>query len=283
MKRLLLITLIPLVLFANDEDHIDHIDKTNLKLNFSSLDFSHSKKKEDGKRVSVELDHQSQKHHYQLQYERTDTNTKPNIPKDLEVNKYTLKYHYQLNPAQNISFSYTSIDDNLMKETDGGNIYGLGYNICRANITQYFSDYKRFDVYQTDLSYKIKKEFDTVHIMGKIIGKYIHLKDKNSNNFSKNAKTDYFTLGLKLHSHINGYHLGAGTYLGKRIFAVMKEGFLVQHHAMEFKETYMAGIGHAIGKSMVHLRYAYSKADEVPSNNPDVKVDNLSLEVAYKF
>jgi hypothetical protein len=129
----------------------------------------------------------------------------------------------------------------------------------------------------------MKKEFKDMHLMGKIIAKYIHLKDKNSNNFSKNAKTDYFTLGLKVHTHYHGYHFGAGTYLGKRIFAVMKEGFLVQHHAMEFKESYMLGIGHAIGKAMVHLRYRYSKADEIPSNNPDVKVDNLSLDVAYKF
>ena len=64
----------------------------------------------------------------------------------------------------------------------------------------------------------------------------------------------------------------------------MKEGFKVQHHAMEFKESYMVGVGHSFNKDMVaHLRYGYHKAKEVPMNNDNVKVNNLSLDMVYKF
>ncbi|MEA3417979.1 MAG: hypothetical protein U9Q90_01175 [Campylobacterota bacterium] len=130
-----------------------------------------------------------------------------------------------------------------MKEVDGGNVYGLGYRYRDFKLTQYFSDYKHFDVYQTDVQYTFKKKFDTFRANATIIGRYIHLDDKESNNFSKNAKDDYFTTGLKAHVYYHQYNFGAGAFFGKRIFAVMNGGFRVQHHAMEFNRTYMGGIG----------------------------------------
>ncbi len=149
----------------------------------------------------------------------------------MDVDKITLKYQHKLADKQRLTLLYAHIDDNIMKETNGGKIYGIGYQKSTLAFTQYFSDYPHFDVYQSDLKYSLK---------------YIHLKDKNSNNFSKKGKTDYFTAGLKLHTHYHGYHLGAAAFVGKRMFSVMKEGFKVQHHAMEFKESYTCGIGHKI-------------------------------------
>jgi hypothetical protein len=52
---------------------------------------------------------------------------------------------------------------------------------------------------------------------------------------------------------------------------------------MEFKESYMLGVGHKVGSTMVHLRYKHSKAKEIVSNNDNVKVDALSLNISYKF
>lgn len=283
INRLLLVGLLGTVAYANEEDHHDHVGDTKIKVQYETLDFENSLKKEDGKRYGVGIDHQNEKHHYQFYYEKTNTNTTNLVPKDLEVKKYTAKYQYAPNKANRVSLSYATIDDNIMKEVDGGHIYGLAYKYKAVSLTQYLSDYSHFDVYQTDLKVGMKRVFNNIEVMGAIEGKYINLKDRESNAFSKNAKREYFTTGLKLHAHYDDWHFGMGTYIGERIFAVMNEGFRVQHHAMEFKNTYMAGIGKEFGDTLVHLRYINQEAKEVPMNHDNVKVDNWALEVEYKF
>lgn len=283
INALLLMQLCMSMVYAEKELHHEHSDSTTIKLSHELLDFENSKKKTEGKRYGVELDHQEKQHHYQLYYEKTDTKTTAILPKDLEVDKYAFKYGYDLSQKRNLNLSYLKIDDNLMKETDGGNIYGLGYRHKAVTLTQYLSDYKNFNVYQTDLKFGMKKRFDDLVLMGGIIGKYIHLNNKESNNFTKKADTDYFTTGLKLHGHYNTYHLSAGTYVGKRLFAVMNEGLRVQHHSMEFKESYMFDIGKKYEDFLLHIRYAKHKAKEVPIDNDNVNVENLSFEVEYTF
>jgi hypothetical protein len=280
LNTILLSSLLCTALIAKEEEHHDHNGSNNIKVNYETLNFTNSKKKEDGRRYGIEIDHEDKNQHIQLYYEKTKTNTTKIIPKDLDVKKYTIKYQYKLSPKERVSISYAQIDDNLMKETDGGQIYGLGYNKDGVGITQYLSDYPHFNVYQSDLKYSFKKQ----GVRTTLLGKYIHLKNKNSNSFSQKAKSDYFTGGVKFHTHYNGFHLGAGAFVGKRIFAVMKEGFTVQHHSMEFKESYMIGIGHKLGENITtHLRYGYHKAKEVPIDNDNVKVENISLDVIYKF
>lgn len=262
-----------------DEEH-EHEGKSNIKFNYEVLNFRHSKKKKDGKRFGVELDHDSKEHHFQLYLEKTKTHTSHIMPKDLDVKKISIKYQYKFTPKERLTLSYIHIDDNLMKETNGGNIYGLGYSLVGMGLTQYISDYPHFNVYQTDLRYTIKYE-DIKWIM---LGKYIHLSNKNSNRFSRKSKSDYVTVGLKMHTHFNGYHLGASVFVGERMFAVMKEGFSVQHHAMAFNQSYMLGIGKNIEKNLVaNIRYIHHNATEVPINNTGVKVDALTLDFIYKF
>ena len=268
------------ILQAKEAEEHTHTGESNIKLNYEVFNFTHSKKKDDGQRYGVEIDHETTEHHFQFYYEKTNTNTTTMLPEDLKVNKYFMKYQYKFTETEHLLFSYMYINDNLMKETNGGNIYGLGYQKAGWGLTQYLSDYPHFDVYQTDLKYSIKYQ----GVKWTAIGKYIHLDNKDSNNFSKNAKNNYFTTGLKAHTHYKGYHFGAGVFIGKRIFAVMQEGFRVQHHAMEFKETYMCGVGHSLGDDLtVHLRYIHQKAKEVPINNDNVKVDTLSFDLVYKF
>lgn len=271
------------IVYAEEEEHHNHEGKTNIKVKYETLDFENSKKKDDGKRYGVELDHQDDKHHYRFYYEKSNTQTTAVLPNDLEVHKYALKYGYGLDKKSSVTLSYINIDDNLMKETDGGHIYGLGYRYKALTLTQYLSDYKNFDVYQTDLKLGMKKKFDEVLVMAGVIGKYIHLKDKESNNFTKKAKSDYFTTGVKLHAHYDEYHLSLGSYVGKRLFAVMNEGMKVQHHSMEFKESYLFDMGKKFDDFLVHFRYSKHKAKEVPINNDNVKVENLSFEVEYLF
>jgi len=283
MKNIILmycLVFVSYALHAKENEYHTHEGKSNIKINYELLDFTHSLKKEEGKRYGIELDHENKHHHYQLYYEQTYTNTTNIVPKDLDVKKYTMKYQYKFSVDQKVSLSYTRIDDNLMKETNGGDIYGIGYSQSGFGLTQYISDYPHFNVYQTDIKYTLKSDA----IKWTALGKYIHLANKNSNHFSTQAKTDYFTTGLKVHTHYKGYHLGAGIFVGKRIFAVMKEGFRVQHHAMEFKSSYMCGIGHKITDDIVaHLRYTHHEAKEIPMQHDNVKVDALTFDMVYSF
>ncbi len=259
-------------------------ENTTLRFSYEHLDFDGSVKKDKGDRFGIQIDHQYDRHLFQAAYEKTDTQTfKPPLKQNLHVNKYYLKYTYALDEKQAWHISYATIDDNLMKETDGGHIFGAGYCYGSWDLTQYLSDYKHFNVYQTDLKYTYKKTFGAWKTATTLIGKYIHLQDRKSNPFSQNAKENYFTPGVKLHAHYGAYHMGAGAFFGKRIFGVMQNGFKVQHHAMEFEQTYMAGIGRHFGATDVTLRYVYQKATEVPVHNDDVKVDNLVLQLRYRF
>jgi hypothetical protein len=268
--------------FAEKELHHEHVGKTNIKMSYEFLDFENSKKKTDGKRYGIEFDHQDEKHHYQLYYEKSDTQTTALLPSDLEVHKYALKYMYALKEKNNLIVSYIAIDDNLMKETDGGHIYGLGYKYKALTLAQYLSDYENFDVYQTDIKFGMKKKFKDFTLITGLIAKYIRLKNKESNGFTQKADTEYFTTGLKLHLDYGEYHVSAGTYQGTRLFAVMNDGLKVQHHSMEFQNSYMLDVGKKFGDVLVHLRYAKHKAKEVPIAN-DVKLENISFEVVYGF
>lgn len=263
---------------------LSYAEGTTFKLTYENFDFENSLKKYKGKRFGFILSHRDSNSLYQLAYDKTNTETfKPPLMSDLHVNKYYLKYSLKLDDKQLLSVSYATIDDNIMKETDGGHIYGLGYQYGAVTLTQYLSDYEHFNVYQTDLKYTFTQTFGDLFTSATLLGKYIHLDDKNSNTFSANAKEDYFTPGLKVHAHYNEYHIGAGAFLGKRIFAMMNDGFRVQHHAMEFDETYMVGIGKHFGDLDLTLKYIYQSATEIPIHNEDVKVKNVMMQLGYRF
>jgi len=263
---------------------LSYAENTTVKLTYENFDFENSKKKDQGQRYGLILSHKTDCALYQIAYDRTNTDTfQPPLPEDLHVNKYYLKYTHMLEGKQSVNVSYATIDDNLMKETDGGDIYGLGYRYGAFALTQYLSDYAHFNVYQTDLKYTFKKDFSDVETSTELIGKYIHLQDRESNPFSANAKEDYFTPGVKFHAHYHDFHMGAGAFFGKRVFAVMQNGFRVQHHAMEFNETYMVGFGKHFGAADLTLKYTYQEATEIPINNKNVEVQNIILQLGYRF
>ena len=58
---------------------------------------------------------------------------------------------------------------------------------------------------------------------------------------------------------------------------------MLQHHAMEFDRTYMAGIGKRFDDIELKVRYVHQRAKELPLNNSGVDVDAMSLRVAYFF
>ncbi|WP_304543391.1 hypothetical protein [Sulfurimonas microaerophilic] len=257
---------------------------TTLKLTYDTFMFENSKKKERGSRYSTYLGYTKKVHDFKVMYEKTHTNTfQPPLDKDLIVHKYFAKYGYKLDNHNSFSFGYIYIDDNIMMEVDNGHIYSLGYQYNAFKITQYLSDYKNFNVYQTDMQYKLKKRFDNFSTNMIILGKYIYLDNKDSNPFTKNAQKEYFTAGIKLHAEYETFHFGAGALFGKRVFAVMDDGFRVQHHAMEINKTYMAGVTKDFNPFSLQAKYIYQRATEIPIQNENVLIKNIILQGTYRF
>ena len=256
----------------------------NIGLAYQKLNFENSKRKDKGIRKSFNIDIFRNNFLYQISYEKTDIDTfKPPLKRDLDVDKYYFKITKKLTSLNFLSLSFATVDDSIMKEADGGKVYGLGYKYKNISLTQYFSDYKKFNVYQSDFKIAFKQNFNEVNSKFIFIAKYIKLKDKDSNKFSKNAKPDYLTAGLKVHSTYKTYYFGVGAFFGKRVFAVMKNGFKVQHHAMEFEKTYMYGAGKKFVWGDISLKYVYQKATELPINNKNVKIKNLILQIVSRF
>ncbi len=171
--------------------------------------------------------------------------------------------------------------------TSDGSIYGVGVTYAFSkpfslNVTQFFSDYAEFDVYQSDLKIVYKIKFDDLKIKLQSITKYMNLKDYESNGYSKNADSSYLTSGVKVGALYNSYLLGGGAYFGERAFAVMDDGFKVQHHALSFDKTYALVLGKSFGGLNMKFQYIFLEAKELPSQQ-NIEVDVLRLVGSYKF
>ncbi len=285
MKKILLpILLFSLVASAKEIEHYHQKEMhTKVNLNIEYVNFHDSLVKESGNVYGIEIDHKQNAHHLQLYYEKTKISTIPANLDDLDIDKFTLKYGYSFNPQNELLGSYIKINDNLVQQTGHGDVIGAGYRFKQLTFTQYASLYKDFEVYQSDLK-ALYRNRGTFPFMLVAVGKFIHLSDKNSNDFSKNADTDYFTVGVKLHTHYKQFHFGAATFQGKRIFAVMHDGMRVQHHAMEFKQTYVIAFGYEPSEKLSFtLRYEHHAATEINPYDNDVTIDNAAIECAYSF
>jgi len=256
---------------------------TTCKVELQSLDFSNSTQKKHGRRYNFAFKRDIDKHKIVFLYSKTKTDTfQPPLPKNLDVDKYSFAYSYQLNQQVKLKSRYITINDNLVK-TDGGHIYGLGAGYKNINFMQFFSNYHDFDVYQSDLGIALKQKLKSINTKTILIAKYLNLKDRKSNKLSKNAQKEYFTVGVNLQAFYNSYLGGVGVYFGKRVFAVMEDGLKVQHHGMEFENTYMLNMGKKIDKYSINLKYIYMKATELPKLNKDVIVRNIVLSFEVKI
>ncbi len=284
MKKILLSNiLLSATLFA-------HSTQTEINTYIESLNFKNSVQKSDGKVVGVGSNIKIEKSLYQFTYEHAKTNTKqPPLNKDLKIDKLALKYSYEINNNWKVNLNYLNILSDNIAETSHGKAYGGGitYNFTQEsslNLTQFFIDYKHFNIHQTDIKFDQKIKINELKAKISIISKNIHLSDRDNQGFSVKAKEDYSIIGLKVHSHLKSYHLGFGAYYGKRAFAIMQDGFKIQHHAMEFDRTYAAGFGKTFNKLTLRLQYTYQRAIEIPlQNGKNVDVANTRVLVNYKF
>ena len=273
-------------IYAHDPKDISTVPSF-IEIKLEHLDFKASKQKTDGNRATITLQHQIDKHCLKGAYAVAGTHTKqPPLNKDLSVNTLYLLYTYHLSEQHLFNVGYITVQDNLVP-TDGGRIYSLGYTYKLAkktnlNLTGYYSHYDIFDAYQADLRYQQNNYINGFMTSVIVEGKYINIQECQS-PFCTNAQQDYFTPGIRLKAVKNGYFLHGGAYFGKRAFAVMNDGFMLQHHAMEFSQTYMLGIGKRWSDFAIKFRYLSQKAEELPLKNSGVGVNNIAGTLMYYF
>ena len=278
-----------LLLFIISTTLLGETVHSSISTYYEDKTFSNSTQKKDGTVYGVGADIHYNNSTYKLTYESGDTNTKqPPLQKDLKVDKLFLKYGYRFNNDFMINLNYINILNDNIAITDEGKAYGVGltYDINKkisANLTQFYTHYIDFNVHQSDLKIDYKFALDNLKLKLSSITKYINIDEKNKTSFTKNTKNHYLTTGLKLHSHYKSYHFGMGAYLGKRAFAIMNDGFKIQHHAMEFDRTYAIGVGKSINDFVFRFQYVYQRATELPILNKDVKVKTLRFIGNYKF
>lgn len=279
MKKFLLI-LSSTALFASAS--------TELFTSYTKKDFENSKQKYEGYDFKLGAKTKLESSNLTFLYNKASNETyQPPLSDDLYVKKYSFKYERALN--QNLGFftSYIKIDDNLAP-TDNGNIYSLGLNYklnksLDIKPSIYYSDYDKFSVKQANL--EVVKKFKVNDIKSKIVAgvSYIDLEDKDSSGYTKNAKDSYTTPFIGITSNYKGYLLGAKKYFSKRAFSVMNEGLGVQHHSMEFNETYEVMLGKKFKNFDIVAKYNFQEATELPINNKDVEVESTTFMVKYRF
>jgi len=259
-----------------------------------SKNYTGSKQKEDGTIYGVGADLHYGNAEYKFAYEEGSANTikSASLTKDLKNQKLFFRYNYIFDEHFSLNLNLASVLKDNIAPTDGGSIGGGGFTYTfnrklSFNVTGYFSDYTDFDTIQTDLRIDYKTKFDRVKVKFSSITKYIivDLDDEStaSPNYAQNAKSRYKTTGLETHAHYKTYHLGGAVYFGKRAFAIMQDGFKIQHHAMEFDRTYAVGAGKTFGPLVIRGQYIYQRATELPMQNKGVKITILQLIANYKF
>jgi len=228
---------------------------------------------------------------FKITYEQASTNTiQPPMKEDLEIKKLFAKYAYSFDKNFELNINYIGVLEDNIAPTDGGTAFGGGATYIfnkqtLVNFTQFYTDYEDFDIFQSDFNLEYKFKVSKVKMKLNSITKFISVEDDEAvGHYTDNAQNNYLTTGLKFHIHYDKYHFGVASYIGKRAFAIMDDGFKLQHHAMEFDRTSAVGLGVNIFHFVLRGQYIYQRAIELPLNNGDqVKISNFRVVLNYKI
>lgn len=286
MIKYILLVVFSLSLLEATQTEVVH---SSVSIYGENKEFTNSVQKYDGQIYGVGADVHYGASAYKVTYEMGETRTKqPPLKENLHTQKIFAKYAYEFTKSFALNVNYINILQDNIAITDGGQSFALGltYKASKEialNFTQYYTMYDDFNVAQSDLKLNYKSNINGIGFKVSSITKYISIDEKNNNIFTKNAEKSYLTTGLKLHVHYKTWHTGFGAYYGKRAFAIMNDGFKIQHHAMEFDRTYAVGIGKDISAFVLRCQYIYQRAEELPAKNENVEVSNIRLIANYKF
>lgn len=284
MKKYLLLA-IAMPVFALQTETIH----SSLATYYESKNYTNSLQKESAQVYGIGADIHIAHHKYKAAFESTYAITKkPPLDKNLKNNKIFLRYGYTYNNFLELHCNYLQVLHDNIAITSGGYAYGGGvvfvpHQTLTLQLNHYITKYDPFRVYQTDVRLDYATIFYGIKTTLSSLNKYISIDDIYTNSFTKNAHKEYFTSGIKLHLHYKSYHLGGGAYFGKRAFAIMNDGFKIQHHAMEIHKNYALGIGKSFAKQYIfRLQYIYAKAKELPMQHNNVTINSVRFLLNYK-
>ena len=280
MKKVLLLWFLGLLTHASGAG--DYVS-----LQYDYFNFTNSKQKDYGNRATVHVKGSHEDKSLQIAYEKTITETyQPPLSENLNVDKIMAKYTQKVFDRDRYDLGFIMLRDNIVP-TDGGKVFYAGYYhqftpLVAVDGHLYYGHYDIMKTYQFDLALKLHKKFGALDT--RVIGMVKDIVvDECSDVFCANAEPNYLTAGIKAKLDYKGYFLHGAAFIGKRVFAVMMEGFQLQHHAMEFDRTYMVGVGKKFEDVELKVRYTYQRAKELPLNNSGVTIDAVSLRVKYLF
>ncbi len=261
--------------------------KDYVSLQYDYFDFSHSKQKDYGNRATARAKVSNEGVNLQVAYQKTLTETyKPPLSENLNVDKLFVRYEQKVFTTDRYDLGLIMLKDNLVS-TDGGKLFYAGYihhftPLVALEGDLYYGYYDIMKTYQFDVALKLHKKFGALDTRVIAVAKEI-VVDACSNGFCANAEPNYLSAGLKVKLDYESYFLHGAGFTGKRVFAVMMEGFRLQHHAMEFDRTYMLGLGKRFDDIELKLKYTYQRAKELPMNNGGVTIDAVTLRAKYYY
>jgi len=259
-----------------------------IEMSVSLKDCENSFKKYGGKTYSFFGEKEFGNSTFNLKYiDILEDTKKPPMSKDLSVQKLALKYRYRVSQNMQVGLTYLNITDNLMP-TDGGEMFGLGLNYKKAKY-KFASDfykviYDDFSVNQIDFSIAKKFKFGKF----KFISKSIFIDNYTNTIFNpkskiENAKDKYQLFGLMFSKQYKSYFGSIGGFLGNRLFAIMNNGYIVQHHSMEVGNSFAVAFGKKFRNLKVTLKYNQHTSKSLPINNENIKFKMTTLSARYFF
>jgi len=283
MKQLLLLML-AMLLSAQTID-------SNIFAYYENKTFINSVQKEEGAIYGVGADIHHNGSKFKMVYEQAFINTiQPPLLKDFEIQKLFVRYSYNFNKNFALNINYIGVLKDNIAPTDGGVAFGGGMTYTfnkkiALNFTQYYTEYEDFDIFQSDFRIYYKMKLQKLKLKFSSITKFITVEDDEAiGSYTDNAQNNYLTTGVKFYAHRAGYHFGVGAYFGKRAFAIMDDGFKIQHHAMEFDRTYAVGVGKNIYDFVLRGQYIYQRAIELPfEDSQHVKISSFRIIANYKL
>ena len=234
------------------------ISEDFIKITYGIKDCKNFKQKDGGTSYSFYAERNLENGIIDIKYlKMVDETLKPPMPKDIKVDKTSLKYRLNLNQKFQIGVSYINVQDNFMP-TDNGNIFGISglykFKPFFTGLAYYHSEYDDFQVEQVD--YFIGKKSKKYKI--KLIAKANFINDYSNKIFMPMSKApepddQFLTFGIMGKYNLPKMFFGEiGIFKGERLFTVMENGLSVQHHPMKIDNSYSVSLGKKI-KNIIRL------------------------------
>lgn len=263
------------------------INADEIRSSIGYIDFDNSKKKSTGIQYSGGFTFKYRDSTFYGDFSKRNIDTKkPPLTQNLKVKKSNFKYREDFQKIGSFEVSFIGIDDNIAP-TDNGKIYGVGYLNSFESIglktNLFYSDYRDFDVYQSDLTLSKVFKFSKFKSTIALKGSYIDLSDYEINPYTKNSDGEYLNSEIRVGFGYRGFKFAIFNMFGERLFSVLGNGSKVQHHSMEIKKAYGVMLAKSFKSFRAALSHSHQVAKELPINNSNVKVDGTFLTLTYLF